>query len=302
MKKLALSMGLLIAVERVLTPLAADAAAVTYTPKDVKGGAVDGEVPVNKVGDLLLTDAAAIIKGNVIDVESKDIATGVKKTVLSGVVFNTKVSGSGVQAKVQGYVYFRQGSGISTLDDVDCEEMIDIEDGGVVGGKIVAVNRDELVLSTAAGERRVPVEKIKRICSPRIFSFVMPVVSGQKLDLTQTFQATAKDMKFERTTKRCTDKEKKAAQAQGRNPRSCCPGLALAVPPPRAQQPAQGGAKIVVIAAIMLAIAAAIAIPIAVAVPLANRKKPPPPLFIPPPPPKEQPPPKQPPPPPRGQS
>ena len=292
-------MSVLFAVERVLAPLPAGAAAVTYTPGDVKGGAVDGEVPVNKVGDLLLTDAAAIIKGNVIDVESKDAATGVKKTVLSGVVFGTKVTGTGAQAKVSGYAYFRQGPGMATIDDSDCEEMIDIEDGGVVGGKIVAVNRDELVLSTGAGERRIPTDKIKRLCSPRVYSFVMPVAAGEKIDLSKAFQGNANNIKFEKTTKRCSDKEKKAAEKQGRHPRSCCPGFMVAVQPAKPQQATTAATgKIVLIMAAMLAIAAAIAIPIAVAVPLSNRHPRPP--IIPPPPPRQQPPPppKQPPPPP----
>src|SRR5215470_17565833 len=223
-------MAVVIAMETMLTPIPIEAAAVTYTPGDFKGGSVDGEVSVNKVGDLLLTDAAAIIRGNVIDVESKDVATGAKKTVLSGVVFGTKVTGTGAQAKVSGYAYFRQGPGMATIDDSDCEEMIDIEDGGVVGGKIVAVNRDELVLSTGAGERRIPTDKIKRLCSPRVYTFTMPVVSGEKIDLSKTFQANANNIKFEKTTKKCSDKEKKAAAAQGRHPRSCCPGFMAMVP------------------------------------------------------------------------
>src|SRR5262249_27134946 len=144
------------------------------------------------------------------------------------------------------------------------------------GGKIVAVNRDELVLSTGAGERRIPTDKIKRICSPRVYSFVMPVVAGEKIDLSKTFQANANNIKFEKTTKKCSDKEKKAAAAQGRHPRSCCPGFMAMVP----AKPQAATGKIVLITAALLAIAAAIAIPIAVAVPLSNRKKPPPP-FIP---------------------
>jgi hypothetical protein len=277
-----------------MSPYAANAAAVTYTPKDVKGGSVEGSVPVNKVGDLMLTDASAIIKGNVIDVESKD-TSGVKKTVLSGVVFKTKVTGTGATAKLTGLAYFRQGTSLGEIDDPEAEELIDIEDGGVVGGKIVAVNRDELVMSTPAGERRVPVDKLKRVCSPKVYSFSMPLVAGAKIDLNQQFQADAKQIKFERTAAPCTSKQKKAAEAQGRHPKLCCHGFLVAVVPPK-EAPAVG--KIIAITAVMAAVAAAIAIPIAVAVPLGNKKKPPPPVFLPPPP-KQQPPP-PPPPPPRG--
>lgn len=177
MKQLAVSIGLVFTLASLAPPCRADGSAVTFTPGGIKGGTLDGQVPVSKVGDLVLQDARAVIKGNVIDVESKDPKTGAVETVLSGVVFSTKVSGTGDKAKVTGSAYFRQGSSITALNDVDCEELIDIEDGGLVAGKIIAVNREELVMRTAAGDRHIPVEKIKRICSPRVFTFSMPFVA-----------------------------------------------------------------------------------------------------------------------------
>ncbi|MBI4534283.1 MAG: hypothetical protein HY711_10105 [Candidatus Melainabacteria bacterium] len=270
-------LSVIMVLELTCWPRAASAATVNYAPTGTQGfGVVDGQVPVNKVGELLLADAQVMLKGSVIDVEGVPEGATKKATVLSGVVFNAKVTGTGKSRRLSGYAYFRQGPSLTAIDDPATEEMIDVEDGGVVGGHILAVNHERIEMQTPTGVREVSVEKIRRICSPRIFAFTMPVAVASPVATGQGFQGECSQIKFERTAKACRRTKDDMATDGQKRPRLCCIGFvaAGARPQEKAQQASQAGiGKIVAITAVMVAVAAAIAIPIAVPIAVANRNR-----------------------------
>jgi len=274
-------MSVLMTLDGLCSTLPVSAAMVNYTPKDTKsGGTFEGEVGVKHVGPVKLTGGLAVVRNNVIDVEVPQEGTSVKKTVLSGVMLQSKVQGSGNQAKVSGFVYFRQGPSLTVIDDPDTEELIDIEGGGTVTGKITSINNNEVEIATKTGVKRVGISDVRKMCSPRIYSFVMPLAAQAPISGDQAFQANADQIQFTPTAHPCKKRrEGEPTKTASGQPRQCC-FEPVAMGKGVEKMPVT---KIVAITAVMAAVAAAIAIPIAVAVPLATRNRNKPPVFIPPP-------------------
>lgn len=300
LKRLALGLSLLIATESAVIPpsfaAASNAVSTPVSTLDVTGS-------TSSVGDLSVLHGEVVIrKQHTIDVRVPQAGTDIKKTALSGAIFDTTVVKHGKTCTVNGMAYFSQGSSMTAIDDPDCEELISVEGGETVQGKIVSINHETVTINSNGQTREIPVRQIKRICSSRIYKFSMTVPAGAD---PANISANAANIKFTETTHRCKKNERQASAPNDKHPvtknkRRCCGGGII-------QATARPGlspqAKITIIGITMIGIATAIALPIALGVSGRKGHKPPP-LIFPPQttPPSETPPPPPPPPPPHPSS
>lgn len=243
------------------TPMA-NAATINFSPVGTSGeGTFIGEVDATKIGKLKLSHGVVAVNGSVVDVLVSGADLTQKKTVLSGVVYKSKVQGSGANVKLQGQCFFTSGSGLVEIDDPNCEEMIDLVDGGVVSGHITALNHEECEIETKSGKRRFAMAMVAGIRSPRAWAFTIPIALGEAVAMGTSFSGSSSQCTFTSTapTKVAATTSTKAPEhvKEPKAPKE----------PKQARQPGEGPnvAKIVIITCILLGIAAAIAVPIAVA-------------------------------------
>src|SRR5262245_46463976 len=90
-------------------------------------GAVSAQVPVNKIGALLLADATAFLSQQSIEVKSNKSTSG-DQPLLTGTLFNAKETGG----KVKGLVLFTGGSKFSSLCSKGGTERIKTSSGDVI--------------------------------------------------------------------------------------------------------------------------------------------------------------------------
>jgi hypothetical protein len=248
-------------------PLAVWAATVNFTPAGTAGaGTMDGEVPVNKVGKLLMSDGVAIFKGTTVDIMGTPAGGTQKQNLLSGVCFKTE-STAGSKPQLKGHCYFRQGPGLATIDDPSAEELIDLVDGGVVSGHIVAINTEEVEIEEHGGNRRrIAMSGVRGIKSPRVYTFVAPCVVPTAVAVGTAFTGECTRMSFNPTW---TGKVAATPHVKPQQPQQST--VTQTAPP---SDPGTGGihsgvGKVVVGGLVLCGIACAIALPIAI--PLATR-------------------------------
>lgn len=268
MRLISLLLSLLMFLELSFYPLPAGASPVSFAPGAAGvGGSLQGEVPVNKVGKLLLADGVAIFKDNSVDVVGTPPGATQKQNVLSGVCFKVDATGAGTKPSLKGQCYFRSGPGLSQIDDPSQEELIDLVDGGVVSGHIVAINHEEVEVEESGGNRRrFAMGGVKAIRSPRVYSFTVPCVAAAPVTLGTAFSGECTRMTFTPTASGKVAVAKPPKPTQPSQP---------STPPPSASSSGGGEGwtpkKIILGGAIMCGIACAIALPIAI--PLATRGK-----------------------------
>jgi hypothetical protein len=113
-KILGLFLSFLLVLQVTCFPQIASAAGVTYT--STGGGGVQAQIPVNKIGALLLVDAVAFLNNDVIEVKGQVKGhEGQNQTLLTGTIMNTSISGSGGSRTIHGKVSFSGGASISSL-------------------------------------------------------------------------------------------------------------------------------------------------------------------------------------------
>jgi hypothetical protein len=141
--------------------LPAYAATATFSAEGAQA-----EVPVNKIGALLLADAAAFINNSTIEVRSK--TQNNNQSLLNGTVFNTEVRGAGASRHIHGMAFFQGGSSIGGLcKKGSAPERVRTSSGEILEGAISGVAADGL----SVGGSRVPASNISCIDSPCAFEF-----------------------------------------------------------------------------------------------------------------------------------
>jgi len=242
------------------------AATINFSPTGSGGeGTFIGEVNVSRIGKMKLSNGVVAVNGNVVDVLVSGADLTQKKTVLSGVVYKSKVEGSGSNVKLQGQCFFTSGSGLVEIDDPNAEELIDLVDGGVVSGHITALNHEECEVETKSGKRRLAMAMVSKIRSPRAWAFTIPIALGAAVATGTAFSGSANQCTFNATM---TTKVASGASKTSTSKASHDADAPKAQKPPKEpKQPGEGPniAKIMIITGILLGVAAAIAVPIAVA-------------------------------------
>jgi hypothetical protein len=135
-------------------------AAMSVTP----GGGVQGQLPCNKIGALLLADGVAIMNGTTIEVTGK-AQDGKSQTQLHGKIFKVEQVGG----NVNGSAFFEDGPGLSKLIAANCPESVKLNDGSLVKGSIDSITSD----AVSVGGRSIPMSQVLKIHSARVFNFHM---------------------------------------------------------------------------------------------------------------------------------
>jgi hypothetical protein len=205
-------------------------AAATFSTDATGHGAVQGQVPVNKIGALLLADTIAMISNQTMEVKSNNSSNN-GQSLLSGQIFNAQqMPGGGIK----GSVIFTAGARLAELCKKGGMERVQTSSGDIIEGQIAGVSADGLDVTMSNGTtRHVDGGSLKCIDAPCAFEF--NIASG------------GSRMAFSHCTL--------ASVVQVKQPK---------------QHVSTGGSdrmrKIVLTSVIVLAIATAIAVPIAVGV------------------------------------
>ena len=126
------------------------------------GEAISGKAPVNKVGNLLLSEGVAVLTATTIEIQAKG-PDGHETSQLTGQVLKaTRQNG-----KINGTAFFDHGPSLGTLDGAKCDEFIRMTDGTKVPGPITDVTPS----SITAGRRTIPMSEVGDIHSVRAFKF-----------------------------------------------------------------------------------------------------------------------------------
>ncbi len=134
---------------------------------------LSGEVPVNKVGALLLASGIAVMSGTAITVNN---ASG--QAQLNGQLFKTASS----DGNVSGSAYFGDGPGLSKLDSTACSEYVDLTDGTRVTGPVSGVTSSAI---TCAGQS-IPMSSVAAVHAARVFNFTLKTGSSPRLSFSPT--------------------------------------------------------------------------------------------------------------------
>lgn len=134
---------------------------------------LSGEVPVNKVGALLLASGVAVMSGTTITVNN---ASG--QAQLNGQLFKTATS----DGNVSGSAYFGDGPGLSKLDSTACSEYVDLTDGTRVTGPVSGVTATAI---TCAGQS-IPLSSVAAVHAARVFNFTLKTGSSPRMSFSPT--------------------------------------------------------------------------------------------------------------------
>ncbi len=176
---------------------------------------IEGTAPIASQGIDALKNAIAEFHGNSVDITipGQDASGAVE--VMSAVILKPVLT----SLELSGYlVITKTTASLTKIDDPDIEELIEVAGGGTISGHITQISDEAVTIDN----KPVPLNKISRICSPRIFAFSCPL-SGGKDKLEDGFEARACELDFQHTTQLVT-------AASGEKKR-CCKFPPLLVPP-----------------------------------------------------------------------
>ena len=178
-----LCLSFLISVQCIAYPLSALAAQVNYTPggTGTAYGAVVTKIPLDKLGSITLPRGRAYINGNQIEVTIIPEYQFDRRTILSGLTFNTRVVPSEKQNLISGIAYFNDGEWLEYIDDQKAPDLLQT-DQGFVSGRITGIDNDHMQIDMHDGTRReIPLASISDIRSPRAFLFTVPLTPSDEL-------------------------------------------------------------------------------------------------------------------------
>jgi hypothetical protein len=247
-KLLSLIMSFMVVAQFTCFTAPAFAADVSYTPGGA--GGVKGQVPVNKIGSLLLADAVALLNNNTIEVKGKTKSNSDSKTLLSGAIFKLDVSG-GSHPTIHGMAHFTGGESYGTVCKQGGQDLIDTNDGGSISGHITDVTQDQVTVQTPSGMQQIATSSIKRIHSNSVFEFSMPVAVSGSANTSTAFHGDCQRISFTNTPG-VTETVTKVSKTPHTTSTSTSEGSTRG--------------KIVAVGICMLLLATAIAVPVAVAV------------------------------------
>jgi hypothetical protein len=143
-------------------------AAATFSTDATGHGAVQGQVPVNKIGALLLADTIAMISNQTMEVKSNNSSSNTP-SLLSGQIFNAQqMPGGGIK----GSVIFTAGTKLSQICRRSGMERIQTSTGDIIEGQITGVAPDGIDLLTPDGNaKHIDGASLKCIDAPCAFEF-----------------------------------------------------------------------------------------------------------------------------------
>lgn len=174
-----------------LSPAGAEIS-VTVSGGETPTTTIEGNVAVQEVGTPVLQGAVASLNGNSLEIQVKGDADKTS-AALSGLIVKSELT----RNELKGFVAFKAGTALAQIDDPSVEEMIEVEGGKLVTGHLSEIGETAVKIN----DQEVSLSQISRLCSPRIYAFVCPLVAVASPS-DGSFAATGGQIKLSRTTSR----------------------------------------------------------------------------------------------------
>jgi hypothetical protein len=174
--------------------LSAFAKPIAYVPPIAdQSGKFTGELPLRKLGSILLPKGVVRFDGDEIKVLAVPQWLFDRNVVLRGAIIRAEFAPQQPTGLMAGLVYFWDGIWLNSLSSEKIEEEIDTTDGSTIRGKVIGRIGTALSIKLKDGAtKNVDFATIKTIISPRAFTFNIPA-SGVKIEPDNgaiTFDAT----------------------------------------------------------------------------------------------------------------
>jgi hypothetical protein len=144
------------------------------------------EVPVRKIGFLLLAEGTALINGEDIKIQARSDSSHMIEELLSGKILDKEIISNGDKPLLKGRAYFSQGAKLSVLEPHCTGESVELTDGTKINGHITELNKEGLTIEPLTGSaQHIAMNAVSKIHSPKVFNY--------------TIQPDAKGMIFEST-------------------------------------------------------------------------------------------------------
>jgi hypothetical protein len=177
--------ALVAAVQSVWCPQPALAGGLNVNPGT---GTVEGSVPVNKVGSLLLADGQALLRGQQVEIVGTAPDSG-QKVQLKGKLFKTQVTTSGHQARFSASCWFPQGASLCPEASPGQKEIVHLKDGSMKAGRIADITADAIKLDSAAGKSVIKLSEVSWVDSPRVVNIGIRMIASGEIAAGASFAA-----------------------------------------------------------------------------------------------------------------
>lgn len=178
-QKIALSLGLALALNIPLSSLAALASAVEMKQPQGKSVQASLALPVASIGSMLLPDGQISVNGQLVEVGAVPEWLFDRHTVLTGTLIRLDLGAGATSAntnsRLDGLVYFTGGDWLKNLRRSRISETVEAADGNTYVGRISTVTSDSLSIDTLPGQSRtLALANVKNIVSPYCYRFSAP--------------------------------------------------------------------------------------------------------------------------------
>ncbi len=179
--------------------LSALANPITYTvPSENQSGSFNGEMPIKKIGSLLLPKAVVQFKGTDVNVLAVPEWLFDRNVVLSGTLVNVQIDVQDKVSTLRGLVYFSDGMWLNNLASQKATDVIDTISGERWHGNIRARLDNAFAFKPMAGAmQKISFTEIRNINSPRAYVFSAPCTAGKIVPATATASTQNTSMQLE---------------------------------------------------------------------------------------------------------
>lgn len=148
---------------------------VRFSPENnTNGGAINGKVPLEKLGNLALPRGRVNLKTHKIEVTAIPEFQFERQVILSGPILKCAAVNSGSITYINGIAYFDSGDWLKYVDDSRADRII--TDNQVYMGQITALKNGTIELTPkGAAPVDIPLASVRDISSPRAYNFSIPV-------------------------------------------------------------------------------------------------------------------------------
>jgi hypothetical protein len=200
---------------------------VVYTPPaDNRAGTISGQLPLGRLGSLILPRGTASLAGDELQILAVPAWLFDRVMVLRGAIVRAESITEPADTRVGGLIYFFDGQWLPNLSKSKAAEQINTIDGGTVSGHITGRSDAALLIRKNNGNTQtVAFSQILNIKSPRAFRFNF---SSQSVQLNPTDGSMLFDSN-QITMSQLTPQSALATFSRPSIPRSNLPGTELAL-------------------------------------------------------------------------
>jgi len=170
------------------------ASTIVYTaPTKDTPGTLAGEIPLNKIGTILLPDGLLQFSNDELTIGAVPDWLFDRDVVLRGAIVRAELVPQQNISLLGGLVYFYSGQWLSSLGSLRAPDLIDTLSGEQIRGRILGrIGQAFAIKPESGGTQKVNFSDIKTISSPRAFTFKIsaPTTRLAPTDTSLTFDVS----------------------------------------------------------------------------------------------------------------